>query len=52
MKYRWSPIEPVFGEISEILAEKKNPDADLCTEDGSAVDGGDDFRSEGMVRSP
>jgi hypothetical protein len=26
--------------------------ADLCTEDGSAVDGRDDFRSEGMVRSP
>jgi hypothetical protein len=23
-KYRWSPIEPVFGQISE-MAEKKNP---------------------------
>jgi hypothetical protein len=25
MKYRWSPRKPVFGEISEISAEKKNP---------------------------
>jgi hypothetical protein len=44
-KYRWSPIKPVFGEISEISAEKKNPVADS----GVIVLGKESHKNGGLV---